>query len=101
MNQIPKLIFRSSIAESVGPLRTRQRATDKASMCYSANKPADNRPPVAAGGGQPFQQQAGERRRRASSLQLASPPVATRNGLACLLLEYPHFDPQILLQSHI
>jgi hypothetical protein len=29
-------------------------------------------------------QGAGERRRRASSLQLASPPVATRNGLASL-----------------
>jgi len=58
-------------------------------MCYSAYKPTDNRPPVAAGGGQAFQQQAGERRRRASSLQLASPPVATRNGLACRLLEYP------------
>ena len=42
---------------------------------------------VAAGGGQAFLQQAGERRRRGSSHQLASPPVATRNGLASLLLE--------------
>ena len=42
---------------------------------------------VAAEGGQAFRQQAGERRRRASSLPLASPPVATRNGLACLLPE--------------
>jgi hypothetical protein len=32
------------------------------------------------------QGQAGERRQRASSLQLALPPVATRNGLACLPL---------------
>ena len=50
-------------------------------------KPASIRPLVAAGGGQAFRQQAGERRRGASSLQLASPPVATRNGLACLLPE--------------
>ena len=42
---------------------------------------------VAAGGGKAFWQQAGERRRRASGLQLASPPVAMRNGLACLLPE--------------
>jgi len=56
-------------------------------MDYSVIKPASIRPLVAAGGGQAFQQQAGERRRRASSLQLASPPVATRNGLASLLLE--------------
>ncbi len=56
-------------------------------MCYDADKLTDIRPPLAAGGGPAFQQQAGERRRRASSLQLASPPVATRNGLACLLLK--------------
>ena len=55
-------------------------------MDYSVIKPASIRPLVAAGGGQAFQQQAGERRRRASSLQLASPPVATRNGLDRLLL---------------
>src|SRR5208282_3806250 len=57
------------------------------SISYSVIKPASIRPLVAAGGGQAFRQQAGERRRRASSLQLASPPVATRNGLACLLAE--------------
>src|SRR5208337_897777 len=57
------------------------------SISYSVIKPASIRPLVAAGGGQAFRQQAGERRRRASSLQLASPPVATRNGLACLLPE--------------
>src|ERR1017187_7193111 len=56
-------------------------------MSYSVIKPASIRTLVAAEGGQAFQQRAGERRRRASSLQLASPPVATRNGLACLLLE--------------
>ena len=56
-------------------------------MPYSVIKPANIRSLIAAGGGQASQQQAGEQRRRASSLQLASPPVATRNGLARLLLE--------------
>ncbi len=42
-------------------------------------------PTATFAGGEPaFERQAGERRRRASSLHLASPPVATRNGLACL-----------------
>ena len=50
-------------------------------------KPAGIRPLVAGKGDQAFQQKAGERRRRASNLQHASPPVAARNGLACLLLE--------------
>ena len=49
---------------------------------YSRQQP----PPVAAGGGQTPQQQAGERRRRPFEPQLVSPPVATRNGLARLLL---------------
>ena len=53
-------------------------------MCYDASKPVDELSPLAAGGSPAFQQQAGERRRRALSLQLASPPVATRNGLASL-----------------
>ena len=45
-------------------------------------------PTTTGAGGKPaFQRQAGERRRRASSLQLASPPFATRNGLACLPLK--------------
>ena len=56
-------------------------------MCYDIIEVPDVRPLLAAGGGPAFQQQAGERRRRASSLKLASPPVATRNGLACLLLK--------------
>ena len=56
-------------------------------MDYSVIKRASIRPLVAAGGGQAFQQQAGERRGRAFEPQLAAPPVATRNGLACLLLE--------------
>ena len=58
-----------------------------ASIGYSMFQTSRLRLLVAAGGGQAFRQQAGERRRRASSLQLASPPVATRNGLASLLLE--------------
>ena len=57
-----------------------------ASIGYSMFQTSRLRLLVAAGGGQAFRQQAGERR-RASSLQLASPPVATRNGLASLLLE--------------
>ncbi len=47
--------------------------------------PGDIPSPIVAEGGEAFQQQAGERR-RVSSLQFLSPPVATRNGFACLLL---------------
>lgn len=56
-------------------------------MYYSAVELTNVRPLIACAAGQAFWQQAGERRRRALSLQLALPPVATRNGLACLLLE--------------
>ena len=45
-------------------------------------------PTTTCAGGEPaFQRQRGEWRRRASNLQLASRPVATRNGLACLPLK--------------
>ncbi len=57
------------------------------SMYYNAIEPTEVRPLIACEAGHAFWQQAGERRRRALSLQLALPPVATRNGLACLLLE--------------
>jgi len=56
-------------------------------MYYSVVITDSIRPLVAAGGGETFRQQAGERRRPLSRLQLASPPVATRNGIAGLLSE--------------